>query len=267
VFPSSTLTVSFFIRSIVARYADSAHRRERRPAPGIAQAEPGRLARNRPAPPERCPELALDDLFVWSTPEAVFAGEKALSLGQVLFLCSPFLESLDRVGVLPSTKSLEPVADAHHSALLGRRVRCPFRDRSYAGASFIPAVGEDTLHLAGADSQLPTALEFKKSPPFGDNDVDIYPKQDKFRAVFAADVPAKTAAAMLASQRPPAAATGAQLTTAAAWETIASWALIGRQDRTITRATFRGDARRRNDRRDRLIVRHDDLASRAHLPT
>src|SRR4051794_40968746 len=94
--------------------------------------------------------------------------------------------------------------------------------------AFIPAVGEDTPHLGGADSELPTAIEFKAFPPFGTNDVDIYVKKDRFRAVFAADVPAKTAAVMSASQRPLAAATGAEPTAAEAWRTIPSWALIGR---------------------------------------
>lgn len=39
--------------------------------------------------------------------------------------------------------------------------------------AFIPDIGEDTLHLAGEDSQLPDAIEFKGFPPFGDTDVDV----------------------------------------------------------------------------------------------
>jgi hypothetical protein len=70
---------------------------------------------------ERPQELALDDLFVDSTPDAVFVSEKAFSLGQILFLLPRFFESLDRLGVLSSAEPLEPVANAHHSALLGRR--------------------------------------------------------------------------------------------------------------------------------------------------
>jgi pimeloyl-ACP methyl ester carboxylesterase len=110
--------------------------------------------------------------------------------------------------------------------------------------AFIPDVGEDTLHLAGADSLLPSALESRKFPPFGPNDVDFYINKGMFHEVFCADVSAETAAIMWASQRPAAARTGAEPTTAAAWKTIPSWALIGRQDRLITPDALRFMARR-----------------------
>jgi pimeloyl-ACP methyl ester carboxylesterase len=110
--------------------------------------------------------------------------------------------------------------------------------------AFIPAIGEKTADLAGADSELPTAIEFKAFPPFGASDVDIYLKKDRFRAVFAADVPGKTAAVMWASQRPLAVATGAEPTTAEAWRTTPSWALIGLQDKTITPDALRSMATR-----------------------
>src|SRR5882724_11778823 len=110
--------------------------------------------------------------------------------------------------------------------------------------AFIPAIGEKTADLAGADSELPTAIEFKAFPPFGASDVDIYLKKDRVRAVFAADVSEKTAAVMWASQRPLAAATGAEPTTAEAWKTIPSWAVIGRQDKTITPDALRSMATR-----------------------
>jgi pimeloyl-ACP methyl ester carboxylesterase len=100
--------------------------------------------------------------------------------------------------------------------------------------ALIPDVGESTLGLAGTGSLLPTAVEFKAFPPFGATDIDLYIKKDMFREAFCADVPAKTATVMWAAQRPAAAATGAELTTATAWKTLPSWALIGRQDRAIT---------------------------------
>jgi len=98
----------------------------------------------------------------------------------------------------------------------------------------IPDVGEDGIHLAGEGSQVPTSIVPKPFPPFGPNDLDFYIRQDVFREVFSADVSARTAAMMWASQRPAAAATLGELTTAAAWQTIPSWAMIGRQDRIIT---------------------------------
>jgi pimeloyl-ACP methyl ester carboxylesterase len=102
--------------------------------------------------------------------------------------------------------------------------------------AFIPAVGENILELGGAESLVPTSIEFKGFPPFGPNDVDIYVKADAFRATFAADVPPKQAAVMEASQRPIGLLAGAEPTQATAWSTIPSWALVGLQDRTITPA-------------------------------
>jgi pimeloyl-ACP methyl ester carboxylesterase len=127
--------------------------------------------------------------------------------------------------------------------------------------AFIPDVGEDTLHLLGAGSLLTTSLEFKGFPPFGANDVDIYLRKDRFREAFCADVPAKTAAVMWASQRPSAAATGAELTTAAAWKTIPSWALIGRQDRSITPDALRFMAKRAGATTEEINASHVAMIS------
>jgi pimeloyl-ACP methyl ester carboxylesterase len=101
-------------------------------------------------------------------------------------------------------------------------------------AGFIPDVGEDALHLAGAGSLIPEAIEFKAFPPFGESDVEAYIKQDRFHQIFAADLPERVAAVMAATQRPLALAAGGGASKAAAWKTIPSWALIPLQDRTIT---------------------------------
>jgi pimeloyl-ACP methyl ester carboxylesterase len=99
---------------------------------------------------------------------------------------------------------------------------------------FAPDIGENTLALAGADSLIPSSIEFKGIPPFGPTDVDVYIKKESFRETFAADVSKREAALMAVAQRPAAAATGSEPTTATAWKTIPSWYLVGRQDRTIT---------------------------------
>ena len=102
--------------------------------------------------------------------------------------------------------------------------------------AFIPDVGENVLSLSGKGSEIPTALVPAKYPPFHKNDVELYINPSKFRAVFAAEVPAAKAAEMAASQRPLALAAGMQPTYATAWKTIPSWALIGMQDKVITPA-------------------------------
>jgi pimeloyl-ACP methyl ester carboxylesterase len=99
---------------------------------------------------------------------------------------------------------------------------------------FVPDVGEDILHLAGEGSLIPSSIEFKGFPPFGPTDVDVYLKTANFHEAFAADLSKKDAAVMAVTQRPLALAAGAGQTTAAAWKTIPSWYLLGRQDKAIT---------------------------------
>jgi pimeloyl-ACP methyl ester carboxylesterase len=110
--------------------------------------------------------------------------------------------------------------------------------------AFVPDIGEDALHLAGADSLVPTSIEFKGFPPFGPTDVDIYIKQANFHETVAGDLSAKEAAVLAATQRPIALTALVEPTTATAWRTISSWYLLGREDRTITPSAQRSMATR-----------------------
>src|ERR1700742_4103616 len=62
---------------------------------------------------------------------------------------------------------------------------------------------------------------------------DLYVDTAKFRALFAPDIPARTAALMATAQRPVVLAAIQEKATAPAWKTIPSWYLIGRQDQVI----------------------------------
>ena len=99
---------------------------------------------------------------------------------------------------------------------------------------FVPDLGEDILHLAGADSLIPSSIEFKGFPPFGPTDVDVYIRKDELPRDVRSRPPEKDAAVLAATQRPIALPAAAEPTTAAAWKTIPSWYLVGREDRTIT---------------------------------
>jgi pimeloyl-ACP methyl ester carboxylesterase len=109
---------------------------------------------------------------------------------------------------------------------------------------FVPDVGEDILHLAGDGSLIPSSIEFKGFPPFGATDVDVYIRPESFRETFAGDVSRQDAAVLAVTQRPLALAAAAGQTTAAAWKTIPSWYLLGRQDQAITPAAQRFMANR-----------------------
>ena len=102
-------------------------------------------------------------------------------------------------------------------------------------ASFNLEPGESTGELANRypGGELGTALAsvpFVAVPNDGD---DLYIEQEKFRAVFAADVPAKTARLMAGTQRPIAAAALDDKATKAGWKSIPSWTMITRDDLAI----------------------------------
>jgi pimeloyl-ACP methyl ester carboxylesterase len=126
---------------------------------------------------------------------------------------------------------------------------------------FVPDVGEDMLHLAGEGSLIPSSIEFKGFPPFGATDVDVYIKPENFRETFAADVPRRDAAVMAVTQRPLALAAAAGQTTAAAWKTIPSWYLLGRQDRAITPAAQRFMANRAGAQVSEINSSHASMVS------
>lgn len=114
-------------------------------------------------------------------------------------------------------------------------------------ASFNLEIGESTGELAGKypGAELGAALE---SVPFptgtGDTGDDLYIQQDRFRAVFAADVPVDVAELMAVTQRPIASVALQDKATKAAWKTIPSWTLVTLQDLAIPAQSMRFMAER-----------------------
>jgi pimeloyl-ACP methyl ester carboxylesterase len=114
-------------------------------------------------------------------------------------------------------------------------------------ASFNLEPGESTAELAAKfpGGQLGPALD---SVPFpiagGESGTDLYIKQDRFREVFAADVPSEAAELMAATQRPIAASALEDRATKAAWHTIPSWTMVTTQDLAIPADSMRFMAER-----------------------
>lgn len=100
-------------------------------------------------------------------------------------------------------------------------------------SAFAPEVGESAAELAGRfpGSTLGPAL----APPvaLADGGKDLYIDQAKFRAQFAADVPAAQAKLMAAGQRPITDAALHEASTSAAWKSIPSWFIYGTADLNI----------------------------------
>jgi len=98
----------------------------------------------------------------------------------------------------------------------------------------------------------------------GGTDADIYIKPADFRSVFAADVPARTAAQMAATQRPLSLTAETQVSGAPAWKTIPSWDLITLNDKAIPPTGQRFMARRAHahvetvDSSHAVMVSHPD---------
>jgi pimeloyl-ACP methyl ester carboxylesterase len=108
-------------------------------------------------------------------------------------------------------------------------------------ASFILEPGESTGELAGKfpGAELGSALTPAPYVAGSNSGDDLYIEQDKFRAVFAADVPEATAALMAATQRPIASAALADTATKAGWKNIPSWSMITLSDLAIPADSMR----------------------------
>ncbi|MFG2477769.1 alpha/beta fold hydrolase [Streptomyces fagopyri] len=113
-------------------------------------------------------------------------------------------------------------------------------------SALMPDVGESGMSLgARFPSALGTATE---SVPYlagdGVSGTDLYLKRDKVRPVFAACLPESQANLLGVTQRPAATTAFSETAKVAAWKTIPSWALVGRQDMTINPEQERFEARR-----------------------
>ncbi|MBP2706904.1 alpha/beta hydrolase [Microbispora sp. RL4-1S] len=113
----------------------------------------------------------------------------------------------------------------------------------YVGA-FVPDQGEsiatvlDPAKYPGSllGPATTVARPFPNPAAPGGTDIDVYIKEDSFRAVFAADVPASTAAVMAATQRPLSLTAQNEPSGEPAWKTIPSWSLITLDDKAIPAA-------------------------------
>ncbi|GAA2025277.1 alpha/beta hydrolase [Catenulispora yoronensis] len=119
-------------------------------------------------------------------------------------------------------------------------------------AAFAPDQGESALELTGRfpGSELGANLSVHNYPvPGGGSAPEGVINQDAFHAVFAADVPARTAADMAASQRPVGLAALSAPSGVPAWKTLPSWFLVAGADQAIPPASEAFMAQRANSRR------------------
>lgn len=116
-------------------------------------------------------------------------------------------------------------------------------------AAFTPDRGETALELSGKfpGGTLGSAMASPVPTPEGSK--DLYIQQDKFHAQFAADIDAKDAKLMAATQRPIAEAALTQGAGEPAWKTVPSWAIYGTGDKNIPAAAMSFMAKRAQARK------------------
>jgi len=103
-------------------------------------------------------------------------------------------------------------------------------------AAFAPEAGETPIGLSGKFPGSTLGPTLATPVALADGTKDLYISQDKFRAQFAADVSAKAASLMAATQRPIAEAALGEVAGEPAWKTVPSWFVYGDQDKNIPAA-------------------------------
>jgi len=107
-----------------------------------------------------------------------------------------------------------------------------------------PDLGETASGLVGKFAGSTLGPTLAPAVPLGDGGKDLYIAQDKFHAQFCADLPAKEAALMAATQRPIPEAAFNEAAGAPAWKTIPSWFLYGSLDKNVPPAAHAFMAKR-----------------------
>lgn len=114
-------------------------------------------------------------------------------------------------------------------------------------AGFLPLPGESSASLS---KQFPgsTLGDVLKPVALADGDEDLFIDPAKFRAQFAADVPAAQTALMAATQRPVLLSALAEPSRTASWQSLPTYVIYGSADRNIPAAAMEFMAYRANAR-------------------
>ncbi|MFI2207002.1 alpha/beta fold hydrolase [Streptomyces sp. NPDC020192] len=130
-------------------------------------------------------------------------------------------------------------------------------------SALMPDVGESGMSLSARfPSALGTATTSVPYQAAGTSGTDLYLKPDKVHPVFAACLPAGQANLLAVTQRPAATTAFSEKAKVAAWKNIPSWALVGRQDMTITPDQERFEAKRAHSHTVEINTCHVSLIAR-----
>jgi pimeloyl-ACP methyl ester carboxylesterase len=116
-------------------------------------------------------------------------------------------------------------------------------------AAFAPEKGETAVGLSGLFPGSTLGPALAAPVVLADGSKDLYIRQDKLPAQFAADIPVTEAAQMAATQRPVTEAALNEGSGTAAWRSIPSWFIYGDQDKNIPAAVLEFMAKRAGARK------------------
>ncbi len=114
--------------------------------------------------------------------------------------------------------------------------------------AFAADSGESAADLAGK-YEGGTLVETLAPVTLPDGSIDLFIRQDRYHVQFAADSPAREAAAMAVTQRPIVQPALTDPSGEPAWRTVPSWFLFGTEDKNIPAAAHRFMAERAGSRR------------------
>lgn len=120
-------------------------------------------------------------------------------------------------------------------------------------AAFAPEAGETAIGLTGQFPGSTLGPTLAPPVPLSGGGSDLYIRQDRFPAQFAADVPLAAARLMAATQRPIAQAALSEAETTPAWKHTPSWFIYGDADRNIPPAAMAFMARRAKARQTVVV--------------
>jgi pimeloyl-ACP methyl ester carboxylesterase len=118
----------------------------------------------------------------------------------------------------------------------------------YVGA-FAPDAGESAFALSVRFPGSTLGEALGAPVPLADGNNDLYIRQEKVPAQFAADLPVADAKLMAVSQRPVTEAALNEASGSPAWRTVPSWFVYGVEDRNIPAAALKFMAERAQSRR------------------
>lgn len=120
-------------------------------------------------------------------------------------------------------------------------------------AAFAPDKGETATELSTKFQGSTLGSALAAPVELSDGGKDLYIQQPKFRDQFAADVPASSAAAMAAGQRPITEAALNEASSEPNWKSVPSWFIYGDRDKNIPPEAIEFMAERANARKTEAI--------------